>query len=134
MEINLQLFGGRGGASGVGGHGVRTVGLDVTINGKTTHYIFSNRNGQNYYQRSFGSIPEKTPSNISAKEFEKRASSNGATVKKVNAAEVEKRRKAYLNERNRRPDYELGVGLKNNRAYTKQARINRLNTRAQRRK
>lgn len=51
-------MGGRGSKSGGGGGGS---GVDVTHNGETTRYYFSEKNGMNYYQRGVGGTPQPTP-------------------------------------------------------------------------
>ena len=121
-------MGGRGSNSNLGGgsgSGLKTTGLDVTHNGETTRYYFTSKDGQNYYQRGISGTPEPTPLNMSAKEFRQRVESNGATTK----AE-----KAYQKERDSRPDYELGIGLKDNSAYRRTARKNRVMNRVMKRK
>lgn len=131
-------MGGRGGSSGMsggsGGNGERYSGLDVTKDGETTRYYFTNYKGINYYQRGIDGKIEPTPLNMSAKEFKQRVEANGATTKKLSNSVYQKENKAYIEERENRPDYELGVGMKDNRAYRKKARRERLMTRAMRRK
>ena len=77
---------------------------------------------------------ETTPLNMSAKEFRQRVESNGATTKAVSNAEYKKAEKAYQKERDSRPDYELGIGLKDNSAYRRTARKNRVMNRVMKRK
>ena len=121
-------MGGRGSSSGVGGAGgrLKTSGLEVTTNGETTEYIFSSINGENYYQKGFGSVPEPTPLNMTAKEFKKRVEANGATTKVIGSKEMEKKERGYWEKERNKPDYELGVGLKDNREYRRTSRKNRL--------
>ena len=123
----------RGSNSNLGGgsgSGLKTTGLDVTHNGETTRYYFTSKDGQNYYQRGISGTPEPTPLNMSAKEFRQRVESNGATTN----AEYKKAEKAYQKERDSRPDYELGIGLKDNSAYRRTARKNRVMNRVMKRK
>lgn len=125
-------MGGRGGSSGLSG--TKETAFSVTINGKTTEYKFTQKSKQNYYQRGIGGRIEETPLNMSASEFRRRAESNGATVNKISISSWNKTEKAREIERANRPDYELGMGLKDNSAYRKTARRNRLMTRAMKRK
>ena len=114
MHKKGGYMGGRGSNSNLGGgsgSGLKTTGLDVTHNGETTRYYFTSKDGQNYYQRGISGTPEPTPLNMSAKEFRQRVESNGAT-----------------------PDYELGIGLKDNSAYRRTARKNRVMNRVMKRK
>lgn len=131
-------MGGRGGSSGMGGtsggSSERYSGLDVTKDGETTRYYFTNHKGTNYYQRGIDGKIEPTPLNMSAKEFKQRVEANGATTKKLSNSVYQKENKEYWKERNSRPDYELGVGMKDNRVYRKKARRERLTTRAMRKK
>ena len=91
-------MGGRGGSSSFesGGNGG---GLDVTRDGQTTRYYFTNHNGTNYYQRGVGGLPEPTPNNMSVKEFKQRAQAGGATIKVVSKAERNREEKAYKADR-----------------------------------
>lgn len=81
-------MGGRGSSSGIS-HG--SGGLSVTRDGNTTEYYFSSRNGQNYYQKGVGGIPEQTPGNMNMSEFRDRVSSNGAAVKEISPAQRKQR-------------------------------------------
>ena len=125
-------MGGRGGSSGLSG--TKETAFSVTMNGETTEYKFTRKGKQNYYQRGIGGRSEETPLNMSASEFRKRVESNGATVKKMSVSSWNKTEKAREIEYFNRPDYELGIGLKDNSAYRKTARRNRLMTRAMKRK
>lgn len=125
-------MGGRGGSSGLSG--TKETTFSVTMNGETTEYKFTRKGKQNYYQRGIGGRIEETPLNMSASEFRKRVESNGATVKKMSVSSWNKTEKAREIEYFNRPDYELGIGLKDNSAYRKTARRNRLMTRAMKRK
>lgn len=125
-------MGGRGGSSGMGG--AKETAFSVTMNGETTEYKFTRKGKQNYFQRGIGGHIEETPLNMSASEFRKRVESNGATVKKMSVSSWNKTEKARKIEHANRPDYELGMGLKDNSAYRKTARRNRLMTRAMKRK
>ena len=93
-------MGGRGSSSGGGGSGV-----DVTHNGETTRYYFSEKNGVNYYQRGVGGTPQPTPLNMSAKDFAKRVQANGATVKPVTASAKAAELKAYKADRKATNDF-----------------------------
>lgn len=125
-------MGGRGGSSGLSG--TKETAFSITMNGETTEYKFTRKGKQNYYQRGIGGHVEETPLNMSASEFRKRVESNGATVKKMSVSSWNKTEKAREIEHANRPDYELGMGLKDNSAYRKTARRNRLMTRAMKRK
>lgn len=125
-------MGGRGGSSGLSG--TKETAFSVTMNGETTEYKFTRKGKQNYYQRGIGGRIEETPLNMSASEFRKRVESNDATVKKMSVSSWNKTEKAREIEYFNRPDYELGIGLKDNSAYRKTARRNRLMTRAMKRK
>lgn len=120
-------MGGRGAGSG----SKRIAGLEATKDGQTMRWYIDSNGGKNYYRRGFGQNPEPTPMNMNAEQLRRRLESNGATVKVITQAQRKAEEKAYWEERNSRPDYELGIGLKDNRSYRKQARINRLNTRMQ---
>ena len=65
-------------------------GLSVKMNGETTKYYFTKVNGQNFYQRGIGGIPEPTPQNMSPSEFRRRVESNGAEVKTISASQKAK--------------------------------------------
>lgn len=125
-------MGGRGGSSGI--DGAKETAFSVTMNGETTEYKFTRNSNQNYFQRGIGGRIEETPLNMSASEFRRRAESNGATVNKMSVSSWNKTEKAREIERANRPDYELGMGLKDNSEYRKTARRNRLMTRAMKRK
>ena len=131
-------MGGRGSSSGMSGGGGsgggRMTGLDVTKDGETTRYYFASHDGKNYYQRGISGTLEPTPLNMSAKEFRQRVESNGATTKFISNAEYRKAENSYRKERDNRPDYELGVGLKDNGAYRRTARRNRIMNRAMKKK
>lgn len=131
-------MGGRGGSSNMSGKsersGIRYSGLDVTTKDGTTRYYFTNREGTNYYQRGIDGDPEPTPLNMSAKEFKQRVEANGATTKPLSNSDYQKENKKYMEERRNKPDYELGVGMKDNRQYRKKARRDRLTTRMMKRK
>ena len=126
-------MGGRGGSSNIGGEAKETA-FSVTKDGETTEYKFTRKGNQNFIQRGIGGNVEESPLNISASEFRRRVESNGATVKKMSVSGWNKTEKARENEHANRPDYELGVGLKDNSAYRKTARRNRIMTRAMKRK
>lgn len=125
-------MGGRGGSSGI--DGAKETAFSVTMNGETTEYKFTRKGKQNYFQRGIGGRIEETPLNMSASEFRRRAESNGATVNKMSVSSWNKTEKAREIEHANRPDYELGMGLKDNSEYRKTARRNRLMTRAMKRK
>ena len=123
-------MGGRGGSSGIGIGG--NSGLDVTKDGQTTRYYFSSQNGTNYYQRGIDGIPEPTPLNMSASEFKKRVTSNGATVKNISASERRKDQKAYKADRKATNEF-LNRAEFNQRA-AKDSRADRTYNRANRRR
>lgn len=124
-------MGGRGGSSGIGSGG--SSGFDVTSNGKTTRYYFTSKNGQHYYQVGIGGTPQPTPLNMSASEFKKRVTSNGATVKNLSASERRKDQKAYKADR-KATDAFLDKETASNRALSSgskaAARSNRANRRS----
>jgi hypothetical protein len=128
-------MGGRGGSSGIGSGG--SSGFDVTRNGETTRYYFSNKNGRHYYQVGIGGAPQPTPLNISASEFKKRAASNGATVKNISASEMRKDRKAYNADRkatNTFLDRETASNRTLSSGSRADAKVNRVNRRRRRRR
>lgn len=125
-------MGGRGGSSGLSG--AKETAFSVTMNGETTEYKFTRKGKQNYYQRGIGGHVEEAPLNMSASEFRKRVESNGATVRKISVSSWNKAEKAREIEHANRPDYELGVGMKDNSAYRKTARRNRIINRTMKRK
>lgn len=125
-------MGGRGGSSGI--DRAKETAFSVTMNGETTEYKFTKKGKQNYFQRGIGGRIEETPLNMSASEFRRRAESNGATVNKMSVSSWNKTEKSREIEHANRPDYELGMGLKDNSEYRKTARRNRLMTRAMKRK
>lgn len=123
-------MGGRGGSSGIGIGG--NSGLDVTKDGQTTRYYFSNRNGTNYYQRGIGGMPEPTPMNMSAKEFKQRVESGGATTKAVSVAERNKDKNTYKADRlatNQFLDKETASNRMLSRGSREDAKVNRANRR-----
>ena len=122
-------MGGRGGSSGIGSGG--SSGFDVTSNGKTTRYYFTNKNGQHYYQVGIGGTPQPTPLNMSASEFKKRVTSNGATVKNLSASERRKDQKAYKADRKATNEFLNTADF--NRTEAKGSRSDRTNNRANRR-
>ncbi len=128
-------MGGRGGSSGIGSGG--SSGFDVTRNGETTRYYFSNKNGRHYYQIGIGGAPQPTPLNMSASEFKKRVTSNGATVKILSASERRKDQKAYKADRKATSAF-LDRETASNRTLSSgsraDAKVNRANRRRRRRK
>lgn len=91
-------------AIGNGGGGGGS-GVDVTHNGETTRYYFSEKNGMNYYQRGVGGTPQPTPLNMTVRDFTKRVQANGATVKPVTAAAKAAEQKAYEADRKAANDF-----------------------------
>lgn len=126
-------MGGRGSSSGINRE-LKETAFSVTKNGETQKYKFYKKGSQNYIQRGIGGEIEEAPSNMSASEFRKRVESNGYTVKKINVSDWNKTERTREREHAKRPDYELGMGLKDNSAYRKTARINRINNRVMKRK
>lgn len=118
-----------GGSSGISSGGGS--GFDVTRNGETTRYYFSSKNGQHYYQVGIGGTPQPTPLNMSASEFKKRVTSNGATVKSISASERRKDEKAYKADRKATNDF-LNAD-EYNRTAVKGTRSARANNRVNRR-
>lgn len=136
------MLGGRGGSSGIGGNslsarisgfGSREYGINMTMrDGAKLSYIVSEIGGTTYVSNGFNDTPEPFP--LSGRQMVQRAQKNGATVELVTPAEMAGKRKAYFDYQRTKPDYELGVGLADNRAYRKRARQNRLESRIVRRK
>lgn len=126
-------MGGRGGSSGIGTGG--NTGLDVTSEGQTTRYYFSNRNGTNYYQRGIGGTPEPTPENMSAREFKQRVESNGATTKVVSGTERKRDESTYKADRKATNDF-LNRNDVSDRTMSRgsraDAKVNRVNRRRRR--
>lgn len=122
-------MGGRGGSSGIGARG--NSGLDVTKDGETTRYYFSNRNGTNYYQRGIGGTPQPTPMNMSASEFRRRVEAGGATVRNISASEKRKDATEYKADR-KATDAFLNAAEFNKTA-GRDSRSDRINNRANRR-
>ena len=125
-----EIMGGRGGSSGMG-KGSGNIGLDVTKDGQTTRYYFSNRNGTNYYQRGISGTPQPTPANMSAKEFKHRVESNGATTRAVSGTERRKDQKAYKADRKATNEF-LNIA-EFNRTAAKGSRSDNIDNRANRR-
>lgn len=71
---------------------------------------------------------------MSGKEFKERVEKNGAKTKVITASEYKREQEKYNKERENRPDYELGVGLSDNREYRKRARTNRIINRTMKKK
>ncbi len=128
-------MGGRGGSSGIGSGG--SSGFDITRNGETTRYYFSSKNGQHYYQVGIDGTPQPTPMNMSASEFRKRATSNGATVKNVSGSERKRDQKTYKADRKATNTF-LDKETASNRTLSSgsraDAKVNRVNRRRRRRK
>ena len=114
------------------GKGDGNTGMDVTKDGQTTRYYFSNRNGTNYYQRGISGTPQPTPANMSASEFKKRVTSNGATVKGISASERRKDEKAYKADRKATDEFLNNAEF--NRTAAKGSRSDSVNNRANRRR
>ena len=123
-------MGGRGGASGLSG-GV--TGMSVTMNGDTTRYYFTRRNGQNFYQRGVDGSPELTPMNMTASEFRKRVESNGAKVKTISASERSKEEIRYKADRKATSDF-LDKETASNRELSSGSRAASRSNRANRRR
>ena len=121
-------MGGRGGTSGING---KESGLDVTVEGKTTRYYFTSANGQNYYQRGVGGVPEPAPANMSAREFRRRVESNGGITKTVSGAAYRQDQKAY--EKDRRETSKFLDATTVNRTAARDSRSDAINNRANRR-
>lgn len=127
-------MGGRGSSSGGGGGGLS--GIDVTTrDGETTRYYFEQHNGTNFYRMGIGGIPEPTPLNMSESEFKRRAKSNGATIKKVSKAEIQRSKEARAADRKATNEF-LNHHDATNREMSKgsraAAKVNRANKRARR--
>ena len=123
-------MGGRGGSSGIGSGG--SSGFDVTRNGETTRYYFSSKNGQHYYQVGIGGTPQPTPLNMTANEFGKRATSNGAIVRNISGPEKKRDLKSYKADRKATNTF-LDKETASNRALSSgsraDAKVNRANRR-----
>lgn len=83
----------------------RERGMDVTINGETTRYYFTRKNGVNYYKRGIGGMEQPTPLNMSQREFRERAESNGATTKNLSVSEWRKDLENYKKDRKETNDF-----------------------------
>ena len=91
-------MGGRGSSSGgLGGGGIK--GLHVNMNGKEMTYFFNSKDGINFYSRGLGENPQKTPNNMSAKEFKERIESNGAITRVIGEKEYRKIETDYKKKR-----------------------------------
>ena len=123
-------MGGRGSSSSFSG---KTTGIDVTQNGDTTRYYFTNNGGTNYYQRGISGSPEPTPMNMTAQEFSRRVQTNGATVKSVSAATMRSEQKKYAAERKATNDL-LNKHDVQNRSMRKGSRANIVASRVSKRK
>ena len=97
-------MGGRGSSSGLP-MPPRERGMDVTINGETTRYYFTRKNGVNYYKRGIGGMEQPTPLNMSQREFRERAESNGATTKNLSVSEWRKDLENYKKDRKETNDF-----------------------------
>ena len=127
-------MGGRGGSSGLEAAG-KNSGLDVTKDGQTTRYYFTNKNGVNYYQRGISGTPEPTPMNMSAGEFKQRVERGGAITRAVSGTEHSKEEKAYKADRevtNRFLDRESASNRMLSSGSRAEARVNRANRRRRR--
>lgn len=72
-------------------------------------------------------------SRMSLDEVADRARNSGYGVETYNSRQTRERDAQRARENANRPDYELGVGMEDNRAYRRTARMNRLASRAMRR-
>lgn len=136
-------MGGRGSSSGGGvnsfasrikSFGSNEYGINVTANdGTKTSYIVQEVGDTTYVSRDLADNPEPFP--ISGTEIANRAAKNGASVSLVTPSEVKKKREAFSIEQRNKPDYELGIGVPwGGRQASRNARQNRLSTRAMKRK
>ena len=125
-------MGGRGGSSGLNGNS--ETAFSVTRDNETVQYKFIKRGSQNYIQRGIGGKIDESPLNMSASEFRRRVESNGATTKNLSVSNWNKIEAKRAEEHANRPDYQLGVGLEDNREYRKTARRNRTINRVMKRK
>lgn len=126
-------MGGRGSSSRMSG-GVS--GLSVKVQGETTNYYFTKVNGQNFYQRGVGGIPEPTPQNMSPAEFRRRVEANGAEVKTITASQRSKEeveRKADRKAANEFLDRAYASDRDMKKDSRSDARVNRANRRRRRR-
>ena len=104
------------------------------INGKETRTI-QQINGVGYILESFGKPPEIIGDGIDANELAQRVTKNGGEVKVISAKVMRKREKAYQQSQKNKPDYEFNLGTPwGNRGSRKRARLDRLQTRATKRK
>lgn len=97
-------MGGRGANSRLPIHTLEH-GMDVTINGETTRYYFTRKNGVNYYQRGIDGMPQPTPLNMPQREFRQRVESNGATTRNISASELRKDLENYKKDRKETNDF-----------------------------
>lgn len=122
-------MGGRGGSSNMAS---RISGLDVTMRGETTRYYFTSANGQNFYQRGIGGMPEPTPLNMSAKEFKTRVESSGATTKILSETTRRQDQKSYEEDRRETNNFLNVTNV--NRTAVRDSRSDAINNRVRRRR
>ena len=124
-------MGGRGANSRLPIHPLEH-GMDVTINGETTRYYFTRKNGVNYYQRGIDGMPQLTPLNMPQREFRQRVEANGATTRNLSAAERREDVEKYKKHRKEMDDFLDREEF--NRTATKGTRADRISNRVNRRK
>lgn len=135
IKLNLQFFGGRGAGSQSSKplFAGKEYGINVTMtDGTKIEYNVTEIGGTTYVSKGFVEIPSPFP--LSGRQMVERAKAKGAKVEVVSPKDKAKERKAFEDYVRTKPDYELGVGLADNRGHRKRARQNRLETRIARRK
>ena len=83
-----------------------TVALNVTMSDGTP--VRYEKRGNKVYGSIKGETPREMP--LSLTESANRAKSSGAKVETLTKTQLEKLHREYWDERNKRPDYELGIG------------------------
>ena len=130
-------MGNRGSGSGlIGRNSSKTEILaGIRIKYQGTDIEIEYRKGPNDIIIDSRNIPIDYLSSVSFTELYNRARDNGVIVQEFKQRELDERDRREAEERENRPDYELGGGVPwGNTAYRRQARRDRTSTRAQRRK
>jgi len=125
-------MGGRGNKSNISSKSPPLHGVDITTkDGKTTRYYFEQHNGTNFYWAN-GEMPKPTPLNMPESEFKRRAKSNGATIKKVSKAEIQRSKEARAADRKATNEF-LNHYDVSNREMSRGSRANAIQNRANKR-
>lgn len=92
-------MGGRGSRSGMSGGSGLVKGITVKMDGDSTDYYFTTRNGTHYYQRGIGGDSNPTPNNMTMSEFKRRVEQNGGEIKTISEQKRKKAEKEYKKKR-----------------------------------